>query len=133
MGRAFAEAGAAHVALLGRTESTLSKTRDAIEADFPKTKVSTHVADVADVEAVRKAAQAVGGWEVLVLNAGIAPTPAPIAETSIDDWWRGFEVGFFKCGPASRSSESRYRAKRTNEAGRCTAPRTDSLYAPDER
>jgi NAD(P)-dependent dehydrogenase (short-subunit alcohol dehydrogenase family) len=99
MGRAFAEAGAARVVLLGRTQSTLEKAKDAIAADFPGTEVSTHVADVADEEAVTKAAEAVGGWEVLVLNAGIAPTPAPIAETSIGEWWRGFEVGSSKRVP----------------------------------
>ncbi len=100
MGRAFAEAGAARVVLLGRTQSTLEKAKDAIAADFPGTEVSTHVADVADEEAVRKAAEAVGGWEVLVLNAVIAPTPAPIAELSISEWWRGFEVGSPKRVPA---------------------------------
>jgi len=100
MARAFAEAGAARVALLGRTQSTLSETKDAIEKDFPSTKVTTHAADVADEEAVRKAAEAVGGWEVLVLNAGVAPTPAPIAETSISEWWKGFEVGAAQCAPA---------------------------------
>ena len=114
MGRAFAEAGAAHVALLGRTESTLSKTKDAIEADFPSTKVSAHVADVADEAAVRKAAQAVGGWEVLILNAGFAPKRGPIAETSIGDWWRGFEVGSPKRVPAQRAVPT------NNRAGSCS-------------
>lgn len=117
MGRAFAEAGAAQVVLLGRTQSTLSKTKDAIEADFPKTKVSTHVADVADEEAVRKVAQAVGGWEVLVLNAGIAPTPAPIAETKISDWWRGFEVGVFQRRPAPRSPDPVSKQKKQRGGG----------------
>lgn len=62
--------------------------------------MSAHVADVADEAAVRRAAEAVGGWEVLILNAGVSPKPGPIAETSIGEWWTGFEVGSYQRIPA---------------------------------
>ena len=90
--KAFAQAGAAHVALLGRTQSSLDETKDALGKDFPSAKVTTHAADVADEEAVRKAAAEIGPWDVAILNAGILPKAAPIAETAIGDWWRVFEV-----------------------------------------
>ena len=90
--RAFAQAGAAHVALLGRTQGTLTKAKDAIGVDFPSTKVTTHAADVADEVAVRKAAEEVGPWDVLILNAGLASRLAPIADIGLDEWWKVFEV-----------------------------------------
>lgn len=91
--KAFAQAGAAHVALIGRTQSALSSAKDSLEADFPSTQVTTHAADVADEVAVKKAAQEVGSWDVLILNAGLASRLAPIADIGIDEWWRVFEVG----------------------------------------
>ena len=90
--RAFAQAGAAHVALLGRTQGTLTKAKDDIGADFPSTKVTTHAADVADEVAVKKAAEEVGPWDVLILNAGLASRLAPIADIGLDEWWKVFEV-----------------------------------------
>ena len=93
--RAFAQAGAAHVALLGRTQGTLTKAKDAIRADFPSSKVTTHTADVADEVAVRKAAEEVGPWDVLILNAGLASRLAPIADIGLDEWWKVFEVCTF--------------------------------------
>ena len=34
----------------------------------------------------------VGAWDILVLNAGDLSAPAPIAQTSVNDWWQSFEV-----------------------------------------
>ena len=93
--RAYAAAGAAHVALLGRTLATLSETQKILEAEFPSVKISTHVADTADEAAVDKAAAEIGSWDVLILNAGIAIKKASFDKTSVSDWWRVFEV----CNP----------------------------------
>lgn len=90
--KAYAEAGAAHVAILARTQQKLAETKKIINAQSPDTKVTMHVADVADEESVRKTAAEVGGWDVLILNAGIMPTPVTIEKTSIAEWWRVYEV-----------------------------------------
>lgn len=90
--RAYAEAGAAHVAILGRTQKTLDETKSTINEHSPNTKVTTHVADIADEEAVARAAMDLRGWDVLVLNAGTTAHPAPISETKLADWWRVYEV-----------------------------------------
>lgn len=90
--KAYAEAGAAHVAILGRTQKTLDETKSIINQQSPDTKVTTHLADVADEEAVGRAAKDLKGWEILILNAGIMANPAPIAETTLADWWRVYEV-----------------------------------------
>lgn len=59
--KAYAEASATHVAVLGRTQRTLSETKSIVEAQSPETEVSTLITDVADEAAVRKAAAAIGG------------------------------------------------------------------------
>lgn len=90
--RAFAIAGAGHVALLGRTQSTLLSTKSALENEFSKVKVTTHIADIADENEVQNAATEVGAWDVLVLNAGVQPQSKPVAKTSVTEWWRTFET-----------------------------------------
>lgn len=86
---AFADAGAAHVALLGRTESRLNETSVAIPSSTPS---SVHVADVTDLQSLEAAAAAVGKWQILVLASGYCPTPATIASSDIDEWFKGFEI-----------------------------------------
>ena len=90
--RAYAAAGASHVVLIGRTQSTLSKTKEAIEKEFSSVSVATYIADVADEAAVRKAAEKVGKWDVLILNAGLLGDPHPIEMSEPVEWWRAFEV-----------------------------------------
>lgn len=87
-----AEAGAAHVAVLGRTQKTLDETRSIISEHGPGTEVTTDLVDVADEEAMGRVAMELKGWEILVLNAGILARPGPIAETKMVDWWRVYEV-----------------------------------------
>ncbi|KAL8921430.1 MAG: hypothetical protein Q9208_005756 [Pyrenodesmia sp. 3 TL-2023] len=90
--KAYAEAGAAHVALLDRNGKTLDEAKCIINEQSPDTKVTTHVLDVTDEEAVGKAAKDLNGWDILILNAGIVTHPAPINETKLADWWRVYEV-----------------------------------------
>ena len=90
--KAYAEAGAAHVAILGRTPKTLSETQDIIQGEGRKTKVTTHIADVADEDAVRKAAKEIGPWDILILNAGVVAKPVRIEEAELGEWWRVYEV-----------------------------------------
>ena len=90
--RAYATAGAARIALLGRTLTTLSETKIMVEGEFGATRVSTHVVDIVDEHKLRDVAQDVGHWDVLVLNAGLGMKPAMIAEADVNVWWRVFEV-----------------------------------------
>lgn len=90
--RAYAAAGASRVVLIGRTQTTLSQTAEKIKKDFSSVSVTTHTADVADEAAIGKAAEKVGKWDVLILNAGLLADPLPIEKSNIVDWWRVFEV-----------------------------------------
>ncbi|KAI4170498.1 MAG: hypothetical protein LQ346_008850, partial [Caloplaca aetnensis] len=90
--KAYAEAGAAQVALLGRTQKSLDETKSIINKQSPDTQVTIHVADVADEVAVGNAARDLTGWEILILNAGVLAQPSTIVEAKLADWWRVYET-----------------------------------------
>ena len=106
--QAYAEAGATHVALLGRTEKTLNETKQIIEKDTKGAKVTVHIADVADEESVKRAAESIGGWDVLILNAGIAAKSGNLGEANIQDWWRVYEVCLFSLSKWNSSTCNRH-------------------------
>ncbi|KAF2870142.1 hypothetical protein BDV95DRAFT_575156 [Massariosphaeria phaeospora] len=87
--QAFASAGAKHIVLVGRTASTLQETKSSITGEST---ISVIAADVTDDAAVQKVADAVGTWDVLVLNAGYLPSPAPIAKADVGDYWKAYET-----------------------------------------
>ena len=89
--RSFAAAGAAHVAILGRTQEKLSQTKASISAEHQHSRVSTHVADVADESAMKAAAREIGKWDVLILNAGVQ-YPSNIEGADVSAWWKVLEV-----------------------------------------
>lgn len=90
--KAYAAAGASHLVLLGRTQTTLSRTAEEIKKGFASVSVSTHTADVADEAAIAQAAEKVGKWDVLILNAGLLAEPHSIETSDPADWWRVFET-----------------------------------------
>ncbi|KAF2199993.1 NAD(P)-binding protein [Delitschia confertaspora ATCC 74209] len=87
---AFATAGAKHVALLGRTSSTLLETQKLISES--STTASVYPVDVTDEARVKKVAEAVGNWDILILNAGHISAPAYIAQSSVDEYWKNYET-----------------------------------------
>ncbi|KAL9620902.1 MAG: hypothetical protein Q9160_004555 [Pyrenula sp. 1 TL-2023] len=89
---AFAAAGADHISILGRTERTLNETKDLAGEKFPKTSVSVYVCDVSKEEDVKRAGDAMGQWDVLVLNAGYVESPRRIEEVDVGDWWKTYEI-----------------------------------------
>ena len=92
MARGFAAAGAAHVVLIGRTQSTLSQMADSIKKEFASVTMSTHAADVADEVSIGKVAEQVGKWDILILNAGIIGPKKSAEKSLVADWWSVFEV-----------------------------------------
>jgi NAD(P)-dependent dehydrogenase (short-subunit alcohol dehydrogenase family) len=71
---AFAKAGAGKIALVGRTEATLQKTRAAIDQAFPDATLLVSLADISKSESVGKAAHHIrvelGAWDVFANCAG---------------------------------------------------------------
>lgn len=88
----YAEAGAAEIAILGRTEGPLNETKKLTEEKFPNTKVSVYVADITDPVPVKAAAKSFGTWDVLVLNAGYLAKKEVMETADLEDWWKTFEV-----------------------------------------
>jgi NAD(P)-dependent dehydrogenase (short-subunit alcohol dehydrogenase family) len=68
---AYAESGAANLALVGRTEKTLLATKAALES------FSTTINSKLDI---------------LVANASYLPDLTPVLKSKADDWWKGFEI-----------------------------------------
>lgn len=89
---AFAAANASHISILGRTESSLSDTKKLVEEKFSTTSVTVHACDVTREADVQQARDAIGKWDILVLNAGYLETPRPIEDGDLGDWWKTFEV-----------------------------------------
>lgn len=54
--------------------------------------ISTFAADVTDETAVKRIADTVGTWDVLIMNAGYLPAPGPAIETDLDEYWKSYEV-----------------------------------------
>ncbi|KAK4496739.1 hypothetical protein PRZ48_012722 [Zasmidium cellare] len=90
--QSFAEAGAAKIAITARREQNLKDVKAKTEAAYPKTKVDYYVGDVVNEADLKKAADGIGNWDVLVLNAGYLSKRELITKVDAEDWWRGFEV-----------------------------------------
>jgi NAD(P)-dependent dehydrogenase (short-subunit alcohol dehydrogenase family) len=95
--RSFAEAGATHIAILGRTKATLDQTASALSSTYPNVKIHAYAADVVDAAAVDKAlgdfAAAVGGkMDILVSNASYLPDQVTIKDLTPDQYIKDLAV-----------------------------------------
>jgi NADP-dependent 3-hydroxy acid dehydrogenase YdfG len=73
--------------LIGRNEAPLLETSKTLQCNS-----SIHAADVTDEKAITDIAAATGTWDVLILAAGYLAGPASIRDSSVDEWWKSFEV-----------------------------------------
>ncbi|KIW89283.1 uncharacterized protein Z519_10136 [Cladophialophora bantiana CBS 173.52] len=93
---AFAKAGAGRIALVGRTEDTLQKTKTTINQAFPDATVLVSVADISRTESVGTAAHHIrvelGAWDVFANCAGYLPDLTTLAGADEEDWWKAFEI-----------------------------------------
>ncbi|KAF2114594.1 hypothetical protein BDV96DRAFT_101545 [Lophiotrema nucula] len=87
---AFAKAGAKHVVLIGRTEASLLETQGLLAGET--TTSSVFAASVIDQARMQQIAEAVGTWDILILNAGHISTPGPLTSAPLDDYWLNFET-----------------------------------------
>ncbi|KAL8951592.1 MAG: hypothetical protein Q9222_002447 [Ikaeria aurantiellina] len=91
--KAFAVAGAARLVLIGRTESTLKATEEAVKESNKSTIAClVFTADITDEKAMTRIAAEVGTWDIFILNAGHLPKPGPIASTNVSEYWAAYEV-----------------------------------------
>jgi NAD(P)-dependent dehydrogenase (short-subunit alcohol dehydrogenase family) len=94
--RAFAQADAYAIIIIGRTQKTLLETKVELEQVNPPTKVRSFVGDVTDADAIRTIFESIkqefGHVDVLISNAGYLPDPVPISKQDPDDFWKAFEI-----------------------------------------
>jgi NAD(P)-dependent dehydrogenase (short-subunit alcohol dehydrogenase family) len=82
----LAESGA-HVALAGRSESTLQETARALPKGSHVVAVKADVADPSDLDRlVGQVVSELGGIDVLVNNAGLLPPAKQIYKAELDEW-----------------------------------------------
>lgn len=99
---AFAQAGASHVVLVGRSRDTLDPTAEGLEQKYENVKFITYPLDLST--ATPNDCQLLFGTitkengvkcvDTLVLNAAHYPESCPIPDTAfpVDDLWKGFET-----------------------------------------
>jgi len=76
--KAFAQAGAAIIAILARSQDAMTAAKKEIEASFPSTKIVTFAASITDHEQVNKIVKDVGTIDILMLNAATIHAPSPV-------------------------------------------------------
>jgi NAD(P)-dependent dehydrogenase (short-subunit alcohol dehydrogenase family) len=109
IGRAIAEAFAAagaSVVLASRTESELEAAADALRSrGGTALVVPTDAADAAQMDAlVERTVGELGGLDVMVNNAGVAPFLASFMDTRPDGFEKHFGVNFWSCVYGTRAA-----------------------------
>ena len=95
---AFATSGCKKIAIIGRTISSLDKTKQELERAHAGVTVHIATADIADVNAVSKAFESVstvlGKIHIVISNAGYLSDTEPIAEADVEAWFKGMTINF---------------------------------------
>ena len=89
---AFAQAGASHVAILGRRVPALEDTKQLIVKKNPAVNVTVHGVDITNEQGLKAAASNVGTWDILVISSGVHQDPGHALDVQPEDWWRVMEV-----------------------------------------
>ncbi|OCL02742.1 NAD(P)-binding protein, partial [Glonium stellatum] len=95
----FAKARARAIVIIGRTETSLLKAKSEIELEAAApNSLTIHaiVADISDAHSVKAAfsivKSEVGLIDICVQNAGYLDQTKPVVQSSLDDYWRSFEI-----------------------------------------
>ena len=89
----FSQAGAAHIAITGRSLGALQTASDEVIAIAPGCKVKSIAADLVSESAVGQVFEALPGLpDVVINNAGVSLSQTHVADSDPDAWWRDWEV-----------------------------------------
>ncbi|KAK2610112.1 hypothetical protein N8I77_003567 [Diaporthe amygdali] len=94
----LAKSAVSSIALIGRRDNALQKTKSAIAAVSTGTKVYTYALDITDLTAIHEALEAFsrecasGAIDILVANAGSLGPLNSIRDANPVEWWNGFEI-----------------------------------------
>lgn len=88
----FGKAGATKIVLLGRDQAKLVETRDAVlQIDGCEAEVHAFPVDLLDEVGMKRIAEDVGSWDVLVCSAGKGGRPKNVGD-DVAGWWDVVEV-----------------------------------------
>jgi NADP-dependent 3-hydroxy acid dehydrogenase YdfG len=94
--KAFAQAGAAGIATIGRRENLLISSAADISVVSSSTKVEYAVADLTNKRATEAAfkrlANSLGKIDIFISNASWLSKVAPLTDSEDDDWWASFDI-----------------------------------------
>lgn len=94
----LAKSAVSSIALIGRREHALLKTKLAVQSVSTSTKVYTYAVDITDLTTIVTALDAFaqecvsGNIDILVANAGSLGPLDSIRDTNPTEWWGGFEI-----------------------------------------
>ncbi|KAK4504699.1 hypothetical protein PRZ48_002660 [Zasmidium cellare] len=89
--KAYVEAGAKTVAILGRRENILADAKKQLES-AGSSQILTFKADIVDEAALDKAFASTGPIDIVVANAGYLSEPGPAATAELGDYFKAFEI-----------------------------------------
>ncbi len=96
--KAFAQAYASNIGIIGRTASTLEDTKRSVEQAYQHVKIIPIVGDITDETSMKKAFEkfhaVAGKVDVLVHNAAYMPDLVALKDAEPAEWWKGYEVGY---------------------------------------
>lgn len=91
--RAFAQASAKEIMVVGRTRSRLDTSVSGLSEEFPSTKFSVIAADVTSTKDVTDLFASISDpVDILINNAGFLSTPANFLDADLKDYWESFNV-----------------------------------------
>lgn len=89
----------AHIAICARNQAELAATRQELASRFPSQTVVAQPCDVSDEAQVNAfvsfALEALGGIQILVLNAGVYGPMGPTETVDLAEWRRAIEINLF--------------------------------------
>lgn len=90
--KAFAETGAARIAIVARSADSLEKAKSDLEAAFPSTQILTYAVSVTDQARMDAILRELGSVDVLVLNAAVAHRRAQATEITAQEFQDAFDI-----------------------------------------
>ena len=91
--KAFAQASAKEVILVGRTKHRLESTASTLGKEFSSTKFTVLAADITSTTDVAKLFDSISGpVDILINNAGFLSTPTNFLDADLKDYWESFNV-----------------------------------------
>lgn len=91
--KAFAQASAKEIILVGRTKSRLDSTVSGLLKEFSSTKFTVIAADVTSTKDVTNLFDSIpGAVDILINNAGFLSTPGNFLDADLKEYWESFNV-----------------------------------------